>query len=123
MSDVKMVKLREATDLLPHTLTHEELIQAGAALAGVVQDIESEGDRQAEIKSDMKARLTKLEAERTSLSLKVSRRREMRETKVEIWLDAEKSEVFKVRPDTGEEIMRRPAQPGELQTTIPDAML
>jgi len=81
MSDREI--LRTTTRSLPVKLLDRELLAIGGELAATNQDITMEEDRQNDIKTQMKARLTELQARQTQLTLKIVRREEYREVEVE----------------------------------------
>ena len=56
------VTLKSITRSLPVQLTNDELRAKGSELAAVIQDVKGEEDRQADLKAQMKARLTELDA-------------------------------------------------------------
>lgn len=115
------VQLELSTRLLAVALTDAETLAAADELARCLQDIETEEGRAAQVKADLKSRVAALEAKRSSLALKVSRREEHRDIGVEKLLLA--GEVYEVRVDTGEEIFRRLAREDELQGKLPGASL
>ena len=106
---------------LPCNLTDEEFVERARHLALVCQDIESEGSRQTQIKANMKATLTKLEAEQSRLSLIVSRKSEVRDVACSVVADDDKGEALTFRSDTDEVIRRRPLEPNERQLPLPIA--
>ena len=106
------------TELLSCQLTDEEFMLRAHHLALVCQDIENEGDRQSQIKADMKAAMSKLEAEQSRLSLIVARKAEVRDVLVDVLADDMIGEAITVRQDTGEIIGRRKLQPNEQQLPL-----
>lgn len=108
------------TDQLSCVLTDEEFMARARHLALVCQDIESEEDRQTQIKADMKAAMTKLDAEQSRLSLIVARKAEVRDVPVCVMADDENGEAVTVREDTGEIIKRRKLEPSERQLPLPN---
>jgi hypothetical protein len=100
-------------------LTSDEFIDRANALGLCCQDIEREDDRQAQIKADMKAQLAKLEAERSRLTLVVTRKAEPRDVKVTLYADDNTGEAITIREDTGEIIRRRPLDSKERQLPLP----
>jgi hypothetical protein len=116
--DSKIRKLRETTEALPCQLTNDELLAYGNDLGATIQDIAAEEDRQASIKVEMKSRMTKLEAIRTELASKITRREEYRDVKVEVILDFGDDKYKKVRLDTGEVIFERPINDEERQESL-----
>lgn len=114
----KIRKLRETTELLPCRLTNEELLVYGNDLGATIQDIAAEVDRQESVKREMKSRMSKLEATRTELASKITRKEEYRDIKVEIILDFEADKYKKIRLDTGEVTFERPINDEERQESL-----
>ena len=108
------------TESLPCKLTPEERREAGEALAGVVQDVAAEGDRQTDIKAQMKARLTELEARKAQLAITISRGEEYRDVRVQDTPDYAAGTVHTVRMDTGECIRTRRLSEEERQQDMLD---
>lgn len=107
------------TEQLECHLTTEEFLDRATALAVVCQDITREDGRQSQIKADMKAQLSRLEAEQSRLTLVVTRKAEPREVRVTTFADDDKAEAMTVRDDTGEVIRRRALDLSERQLTLP----
>lgn len=104
---------------LPCRLNDEELLKAGGDLATAVQDLAAEEGRQADIKASMKAKVTEIEARRTQLAIKVSRKEEHRDVEVDIWHDYQRAVVQEIRRDTGEIISTRVMSDAERQQALP----
>lgn len=104
---------------LPCRLTDEELLKAGGDLATAVQDIAAEEGRQADVKASMKAKLAEIEARRTQIAIKVSRKEEHRDVEVDIWHDYQRAVVQEIRRDTGEVIGTRVMSDTERQQKLP----
>lgn len=104
---------------LPCRLTEEELLKAGGDLATAVQDIATEEGRQADMKASMKAKLAEIEARRTQLAIKVSRKEEHRDVEVDIWQDFQRAIVQEIRRDTGEILNTRVMSDAERQQHLP----
>ena len=104
---------------LPCKLTEKELRTAGSDLAGVVQDIATEADRHVDIKSQMKARLSELEARKSILAITISRREEYRDVEIEVLSNYDEGIVRRVRMDTGEVLHERPMREDERQSSLP----
>jgi hypothetical protein len=66
----------------------------------------------------MKARLTELDAKRTQVSLRISRKSEERSVEVEAIQDFKRGKYFETRLDTGEVIFERPLYDSELQANL-----
>jgi hypothetical protein len=110
---VKFV-LKEESRLLPVQLTETEVRNAANDLANICQEIDTEISRQKFIKDQLKARITELEARRSGLALKVTRKEEYREVSVVVEMDGD-GKVTGVRTDTGEIIEKRDATALERQ--------
>ena len=106
------------TEQLSCHLTDEEFMVRARDLALVCQDLEGEADRQSQIKADMKAAMTKLEAEQSRLSLIVARKAEVRDVLVDVLADDMMGEAITVRQDTGEIINRRKLLASEQQLPL-----
>lgn len=104
---------------LPVKLTEKELRERGDTLAAVIQDLSAEESRQVDVKTQMKARLTELDAKKSQLAITISRREEYRDVTVEVWHDYDRMRVFVVRRDTGEEIHSRAMTQEEMQRPLP----
>lgn len=96
------VSLGLATRTLPVKLTGDELLEKGARLAQIEDDVTSEKARQLDHKETMKARLAALEAERSAVASSLRRGIEYRDVKVDQLADYELGKVREVRTDTGE---------------------
>lgn len=104
---------------LPCRLNDEELLKAGGDLATAVQDLATEEGRQADVKASMKAKVTEIEARRTQLAIKVSRKEEHRDVEVDIWFDYQRAVVQEIRRDTGEILGTRVMSDAERQQNLP----
>jgi chromosome segregation ATPase len=107
------------TKSLPVKLTRDELLQKSAELAGTVQDYATEERRQADVKAQLKARLTELDARRTQLAFTVARQEEERDVLCEVVADLHKLVANITRADTGEIVSIRPLTDGERQDALP----
>ena len=103
--DVQMIK--SDTRSLPVKLREDELRERGDALASVIQDVNAEESRQVDVKAQLKARLSELEAKKTQLAIVISRREEFRDVLTETWHDYGRGVVYVLRTDTKEEIGSR----------------
>jgi len=112
------IKLKTCTKELPCKLTDAEVQMAGAELAAAVEAVNTEKERQKQIKADMKAWLMELSGDVDKLAHKVSRREEMREVEVEIVLVPDSMLVQEVRIDTGEVILTRRAGNDEMENSL-----
>ena len=118
---MEQMTTRHKTENLACRLTDDELRGYGDDLAGVVQDISAETDRQTDLKSQMKARMTELEARKSQLAIKISRREEYREVDVIVTHDYANGVVTRDRTDTGKRIHERPLHDDERQPDLPVA--
>lgn len=110
--------LRTQTRSLPCKLTDDEVRNAGGELAAVVQDIATEKERQKDVGAQMKARLAELQSRQTQLAIKVSRREEFREVRVEYEINDGADIVTERRLDTGDIMTIRPARDDERQLAL-----
>lgn len=117
MADERLVKTE--TRSLPVKLTDHELRERGDALAAVIQDLNAEENRQVDLKTQMKARLTELDAKQTQLAITISRREEYRDVACDVFHDYDKLRVETVRRDTGETVHTRGMTQEEMQRPLP----
>jgi hypothetical protein len=109
----------EFTRTLSVQLTRDELLERGATLAAVNQDIEREELTQADVKASMKATLASLQAQRARLAAVVSRKAEPRDVVCLELKDFERGTYTIVRTDTGETIESRPLTEAEREQQLP----
>jgi hypothetical protein len=100
------------------SLNERELREYGAKLADACEDIVNEESAQSEIKSQLKAKLTSLEARRAELATVVRRKADYRDVPVEIYYDYARAVVEEVRTDTGETIVTRAMTDTERQMRL-----
>lgn len=115
----EMTIARTESKTLPVKLTDGELRERGDSLAAVIQDLNTEERRQVDIKAQMKARISELDARKTQLAITISRREEDRDVTVDVWHDYERMRVAVVRRDTCEEIHSRAMTQDEMQRPLP----
>lgn len=115
--DIKLV--RTETRVLPVKLDADELRDRGDKLAAVIQDLNAEENRQIDIKTQMKARLTELDSRKTQLAIVISRREEDRDVLVDVFHNYVKFTVETARRDTGEVINARRMTEEERQQLLP----
>lgn len=113
-----MQKLKNLERSLPVKLTREEVLEKGAELAGVVEDIDLETEDQKEQRQGMKSRMTELESRRARVASVIRRGQENRRVECTQYLTDDKH-VILVRDDSGEEIEKRMAHDDELQQSLP----
>ncbi len=111
--------LRREVRMLSCNLTQSELIDRGASLAATIEDLASEESRQESEKREMKARLARIESERSRLASVVSRRAELRDVQTEEIINFQSGRVETVRMDTGEIFHDRPIRDEERQEALP----
>ena len=112
---MKKTKTTTREAQLPCRLTDAELMDRAIHLAELVQDIDAEEKRQADVKSELKARLQSLLSQQAAIANVVARREEIRAVQVErIYQYADKS-VVDVRRDTGEVLSTRRMTEDEAQ--------
>lgn len=93
---------------LPCSLTDDELLAKGNALATTLNEIDAEEDAQATTKAEMKKRLENLHDTANRVRRQIVERREFRMIPVDVMLeDIGKGLVTEVRKDTGEAIRER----------------
>lgn len=114
------VLVQTKPETLECRLSHDEFLDRARALAEACQDIESEEGRQTQVKADLKAQMTRLEAERSRLSLIVTRKAEPRETPTTIYADDARGLAITIREDTGEVVRQRELTPNERQLPLPE---
>lgn len=119
MSEGRERLAKSETRSLAVKLTDLELRERGDELAAVIQNVNTEERRQTDQKTQMKARLTELQARQTQLAITISRREEDRDVTVDVWNDYAALKVETVRRDTGECIHRREMTQDELQRPLP----
>lgn len=111
--------LRRVIRSLPCRLSETELLARADELSVVVQETSAEESRQTDVKTQMKARLTELDARKTRLAITIGRKEEFRDVEVELMADVQAGTVTVIRQDTGESLETRPMSDAERQTTLP----
>jgi cell pole-organizing protein PopZ len=120
MSDpTPMPILTRGVKTLACKLTEDDFDERAKALAEVCQEIVAEESRGADVKAQLKARITQLEARRNELSIVVARREEMRQVGVETLADFDRGQAIEVRTDTLKILSQRPLTEGERQAHLP----
>lgn len=118
-ADKQFVTLKKAARNLPCKLTDEELLDRADQLSVVVQETSAEESRQTDVKTQMKAKLTELDARKTRLAITIGRKEEYRDIEVESIADIQAGTVTDYRTDTGEAIGTRPMTEHERQSNLP----
>ena len=113
------IRTSTRSEWLPCELDAGELRDRGDDLAGVVQDVAAETDRQTDQKAQMKARLMELESRKTQLAITISRREEHRDVPVVVTVDYALGVETRTRTDTGEVIGTRALREDEKQPDLP----
>ena len=113
------MKVVKRIEHLPVELTDAELQARGDQLAGVIEDIGAEEERQRDERTAAKARIAALESRRTLLCLQIRRGEENRPVEVECRTDHEAGTYSRVRLDTGEVLSERPLSGEERQEGLP----
>ena len=114
-----MSELKSYVRLMPCKLKDTELLRYGGELGEVIQDIAAEEDNQLGLRQEMKARLAVLEARRTDLATKITRKEELRDVEIQTERDYTAGTYSEIRTDTGEVIKERPLTPEERQEKLP----
>lgn len=117
--DQRYVSIKKAVRNLPCRLTGDELLIRADELSVVVQETNGEEVRQADVKAQMKARLTELDARKTRLAITIGRKEEYRDVEVELVADIQAQTTTIYRQDTGEAIETRPMSEQEKQAALP----
>ena len=112
-----MTIIKLHTQMLPTTLTHEELLTLSRELANTVQATGAEVELQKNIKDQMKAKLSELQAKLTRLSIMVATGTAYRNVEVEVSL-LDTGQVQETRLDTGEIIGTRSPYDSERQLML-----
>lgn len=112
-------KVGEYVELLPVPLSDRELLEFGQRLAKCQADINEHNAHAEQVKKDLKAKESAIEAERARLAGIVREKKEPRDVRVERIAHFDESEVVDIRMDSGEIINRRPIQPHERQEKLP----
>lgn len=117
--DQRFVSLRRVVRNLPCRLTGDELLTRADELSVVVQETTAEEGRQTDVKAQMKARLTELDARKTRLAITIGRKEEYRDVEVELVADIQAQTTSIYRTDTGEVVETRPMSEQEKQAALP----
>lgn len=115
----RYVSLKRVMRNLPCRLTEPELLDRADQLSVVVQETNAEEGRQTDVKAQMKAKLTELDARKTRLAITIGRKEEYRDVEVELMADIQAGTVTTYRMDTSEALETRPMSEQERQTALP----
>lgn len=110
--------LAKTTRRLPVPLTHPEWENRAARLAQVEDEVSNEQEYQKQVKADLKARMSRLEAERSQVALAVRQKIEMRDVGVEFLADFHEGIVREQRMDDGTVLSTRSLTAEERQPTL-----
>lgn len=111
--------LTKSIKTLSVKLTDDEFNDRAHALAEVCQEIQTEEKRATDQKTQMKARMTQLEARRSELTSIVAAGEEMRQVECKVFADFEHSQAVECRLDTMKILTARPLTDNERQTHLP----
>ena len=100
-------------------LTIEERIKVGEDLTTTLGKIKDEEARSAEVRTDLKTRMTRLESERDQLSRTFMRGEEIRDVLIRVEADDTRELVYEIREDTGEVLTTRIPYVEERQVELP----
>ena len=103
---------------LPCRLTQEEWEERATRQADVVKEIEQHEGHEQQVKADLKATRTRLEAELAKLACQVKGHAEIRPITVEALADFRSGIVREVRVDTGEQVRTRALREEERQGSL-----
>ena len=115
-SDLKL--LYTITERLPVVLTRDELLDRGQRLAQCDADLASHMSYEESIKKDLKAKSTKIEAERSRLANVVRQKAELRDVQCDVLGYFEENVVRTTRKDNGEVTSERAMTLDERQEAL-----
>ena len=104
---------------LPVSLTDPQVLEKADEMARAQQEYTSEEKRSADVKAQLKAKLTELDARRESLARIVGSREEYRSVECDLVADYHRGVATTVHLDTGEVIETRPLTETERQDQLP----
>jgi phosphosulfolactate phosphohydrolase-like enzyme len=110
--------LKEETQQLPVALSKEDMLAAGALLAGLEAEMDAAQEEFTTVKKGHRERMQKLLAERKVTARFLRERQAMRPVTVEVHADYRRNVATYVRTDTGEVLNERPLAPDERQEVI-----
>ena len=112
-----MTTIKLQSHLLPVTLTQDKTLTLSRELANTVQAVGAEVEEQKNVKDQMKAKLSELQARLTRISIVVATGKEYRQVEVEYQI-TNQGLVQEVRMDTGEILITRPPHDSERQLVL-----
>jgi hypothetical protein len=112
-------KVAEFLQHLPVALSDRELLDFGQRLAKCQADLAEHNLHAEQVKKDLKAKESAIEAERARLSGIIREKKEIRDVQCERWHFYDRGEVEEVRSDTGEVIYTRRMEMHERQVKLP----
>jgi len=101
--------------LLSVSLTEKELLDCGDRMSALLEDLGNEKRDQTNVKAEMKARATQMEAEIAGLATKIQRKAELRNVECESQIDFDKELYQEIRLDTGKVFFERAINEEERQ--------
>lgn len=112
-----MFILNTRTQKLPTALSQDELLVYAMELANTVQAMGAEVEEQKNLKDQMKAKLSELQARQTRISIVVATGKEYRDVEIQLRME-DHGLIQEVRTDTGEVIQTRPPTDQERQLAL-----
>ena len=112
-------RLSTHVELLPVSLTTEELLARSDRLANIESEISAEDERHAQMKAELKAGMTRLVSERSRLAVIVSQKSEPRNVEVAVYQVPNSHSVEIVRLDFNQIVRTREMTKEELQMVLP----
>jgi hypothetical protein len=112
-------KVADFLQQLPVPLTDRELLDFGQRLAKCQADLAEHNLHAEQVKKDLKAKESAIEAERARLSGIIREKKEIRDVPCERWHRYDRGEVEEVRCDTGEVFYSRRMEMHERQVKLP----
>ena len=111
--------IRTGTEELFCDLTEAEWTERATRMAHVEEELERHTGHEQQIKTDLKANRTRLEAERASLAGQVRSRSELRSVEIQHIANYRSGVFQEVRVDTGAVVRQRSLTPEERQGQLP----
>lgn len=112
-------KLTDFIQQLPVPLSNTELLDFGQRLAKCQADLAEHNMHAEQVKKELKAKESAIEAERARLSGIIREKKEIRDVQCERWAFYDQGDIVENRTDTGEVIYRRRMEMHERQVKLP----
>jgi hypothetical protein len=112
-------KLTDFIQRLPVALTDAELLAFGQRLAKCQADLTEHNMHAEQVKKELKAKESAIEAERAHLSGIIREKKELRDVQCERWAHYDEGDIVELRTDTGEVIYQRRMEMHERQVSLP----